>query len=130
MNSQVVYKKLRPKIKFEREEFWALGLNLKKEIIFCEVLFMGTLRKCKIYPREIFKLGFLHNADQIIIAHSHPRSSDIYPSKEDLRITKQLLDLGRVLDLEIADHIILGSKSYFSFLDEGFIQQKSASEER
>jgi DNA repair protein RadC len=121
MNSKIAYEKLKPKIKFEREEFWAIGLDLKKEIIFCELLFLGTLRKCKIYPREIFRLGLLHNADQMIIAHTHPVSSEIYPSKEDLQITKQLTDLGKILDLEITDHLILGPKKYFSFYDEGFL---------
>lgn len=121
MNSQIAYQHLKPRIKFDREEFWAIGLDLKKEIIFCELLFLGTLRKCKIYPREIFRLGLLQNADQIIIAHSHPKSSEVYPSKEDLQITKQLTDLGKILDLEITDHLILGPKKYFSFFDEGLI---------
>lgn len=121
MNSRLAYNILKSKIKFEREEFWTIGLDVKKEIIFCELLFLGTLRKCKIYPREIFRLALLKNADQIIIAHSHPKSSDIYPSRDDLKITKQLLDLGKSLDLEIIDHIIVGPQKYFSFFDEGII---------
>lgn len=122
MNSQIIFQLLKPKIKFEREEFWTVGLNLQKKIIFSELLFLGTLRKCKVYPREIFRTGLIHNADQLIIIHSHPRCSEIYPSKEDIQITKELLHLGRILDLEIADHIIIGPNKYFSFFDEGFFR--------
>ncbi len=122
MNSLVIYKLLQAKIKFEREEFWTVGLNLQKKIIFNELLFLGTLRKCKIYPREIFRTGLIHNADQLIIIHSHPICSEIYPSKEDILITKELIYLGQILDLEIADHIIIGPDKYFSFCDEGFME--------
>lgn len=122
MNSQIIYEMLKSKIEFEREEFWTIGLNLQKKVIFKELLFLGTLRKCKIYPREVFRKGLIHNADQLIIAHSHPRCSEIYPSKEDMLITKELIHLGKILDLEIADHIIVGPEKYFSFFDEGFIR--------
>ncbi len=121
MDSQKIYQLLKPKVRFEREEFWTIGFDVQKEILFCELLFLGTLRKCKIYPREIFKLGFKHNADQIVIAHSHPLSSKVYPSRDDIIITKELKSLGMTLDLEIIDHIILNPKKYFSFFDEGFM---------
>ncbi len=120
MDSQKIYEILKPRVKFEREEFWVVGLDLKKEVLFCELLFLGTLRKCKIYPREIFKLGFKFNADQLVIAHSHPMTAQVYPSRDDIVITKRLKSLGQTLDLEITDHLILNDKKYFSFYDEGF----------
>lgn len=124
MNSKVIYKKLIKDMKFDREEFWLVGLDPLKNIVFCELLFLGTLRKCKIYPREIFRRGLVQNADQLVIAHSHPISCGIFPSNEDIKITMKLVEVGKFLDLEIADHIIIGDKKYFSFFDEGFLTLK------
>ena len=124
MNSKVIYKRLIKEIKFDREEFWLVGLDPLKNIVFSELLFLGTLRKCQIYPREIFRRGLLKNVDQLVIAHSHPPSCGIYPSDEDIKITLRLIEIGKFLDLEIADHIIVGHKNYFSFFDEGFLPKR------
>lgn len=120
MTSLDIYHILKSKVSFEREEFWVIGLDPQKNIIFCQQVFLGTLRKCKIYPREIFRIGLVHNADQLVIAHSHPAVCSVLPSKADVKITRDLIQLGKTLDLEIVDHIIIGPKKYFSFFDEGF----------
>lgn len=121
MDSSQVYQYLKPKIIFDREKFWVVGLSVDKKIISAQLLFLGTLRRCPIYPREIFRYGLQINADELVIAHTHPQDGPAWPSPQDKKLTQVLVYLGQVLDLVIADHLILSPKNYFSFHDHNML---------
>ena len=104
----------------KQEHFYCLYFNNKCELIERKLLFMGTVNKSIVHPREIFKEAYLLSASSIICIHNHP-SGDIRPSNEDVLFTKQLIEIGKIQDIKIVDHIIIGEKNYYSFLEQGLI---------
>lgn len=101
----------------EQEHFYALYLDSKKNLIDKKLLFIGTLNKSIVHPREIFKYAYLLSASSIICVHNHP-SGDTIPSKEDLNLTKALVEIGKMQGINIIDHIIIG-KNYYSLYQNG-----------
>ena len=104
----------------KQEYFYCLYLNGKKELIERKLLFMGTVNRSVVHPREVFKNAYLCSASGIICVHNHP-SGDIKPSKEDIYFTNSLVELGHVNGIPIVDHIIIGDNNYYSFYEEGKI---------
>lgn len=103
------------------EEFHALYLNTKHQVIGTEMISKGTLNASLVHPREVFKGALLANAHSLIIAHNHP-SGDVNPSGADKQVTQKLVDAGNLMDIQILDHVIIGSTgSYFSFRDNSLI---------
>lgn len=96
-----------------------LTLNTKKEVIGMFEVSRGSLKASVVHPREIFKRAFLVNADSIIVLHCHP-SGSIVPSTEDIKVTKKLFDAGKILGVEVIDHLIIGD-SYCSFKKQKYI---------
>lgn len=120
MNSLLIFQHLLPQLEFNREVFWVVGLNARKDIFCSQQLFSGTVNRCAIYPREIFRYALLHNADEIAIAHTHT-TTDVRPSQKDLEITARLRMQSEWLDIKIVDHLIISKHSYFSFFDKGLL---------
>lgn len=119
-NPKVIYEN--SKYLFEgllQEHFYCLYLNTKKELIERKLLFMGTLNKSIVHPREIFKNAYLLSASSIICVHNHP-SGDSTPSKDDIILTNSLVDIGKIQGVQIIDHIIIGN-DYYSFYENGNI---------
>ncbi len=108
--------------KNEIEIFKVLFLDAKNRIINTEDLFEGTLNSSVVYPREIMKMAIKYNAVSLIFAHNHP-SGNPEPSQSDKDITKNLVNAGKVMQIKILDHIIIGGNRYFSFADEGLIDE-------
>ncbi len=106
--------------KNKKEVFKVLFLDAKNKIINTEDLFEGTLNTSSVYPREIMKKAINYNAVSLIFAHNHP-SGNPEPSQSDKDITKNLVIAGKVMQIKILDHIIIGDNKYFSFTDEGLI---------
>lgn len=100
----------------KQEMFYCLYLDNKNVVIERKLLFMGTINHSVVHPREIFKNAYLTSASGIICLHNHP-SGDINPSLEDKRLTKALVDIGRLQNIPILDHIIIGEDNYFSFME-------------
>ena len=111
----------------DREIFWVLLLDIKHRLMVppCEVS-RGTLNSSLIHPREIFKPAVQHSAAHVILAHNHP-SGDPSPSAQDLKITRKLVEAGRLLDIEVLDHVIIGRKTregatdFFSLQESGLL---------
>lgn len=103
-----------------QEYFYCLYLNSKQELIERKLLFMGTVNKSIVHPREVFKNAYLYSASGIICVHNHP-SGDVTPSKEDIRLTRSLVELGNINGIPIVDHIIIGGDNYYSFYEDGKI---------
>ena len=80
----------------------------------------GTLSSSLVHPREVFRLAVAYNAAGIIVAHNHP-SGDPTPSADDRAMTKQLVEAGRVLDIPVYDHVIVGDERYLSFASAGLL---------
>jgi len=96
-----------------QEVFGVLILNTKHKIVAVHEISRGTLNGSMVHPREVFKPAVLHNAAAIICFHNHP-SGDPKPSKEDVDITKRLIEAGKIMGIEILDHIIVSDEGYAS----------------
>jgi DNA repair protein RadC len=97
----------------KKEHFIVLYLNARNQLIFKETISIGILDANLVHPREVFKPAIDHLAASIIVAHNHP-SGGTEPSAADLEITKRLSDAGKLLGVELADHIIVAGKEYKS----------------
>lgn len=104
----------------EQEHFRVMTLNTKKEINFIREISKGTINMTIVHAREVFKAAISDNAHSIILLHNHP-TGDPSPSKEDIGLTKNLIEASKIIGIDILDHIIIGDNRYFSFLEEGLL---------
>ena len=102
-----------------KEHFVMLCLNSRNKLIIDDVS-VGTLNASLVHPREVFKKAIQANAALVIVAHNHP-SGDTEPSEDDLVITKNLAESGKILGIEITDHIIVAKDKFLSFKEHGLI---------
>ncbi len=105
---------------FLKENFMVAVLNTKNCIIGLETVSVGTLNSSLAHPREVFRIAISKCANAIILVHNHP-SGDPLPSNEDKRVTRQMWDAGKILNIGVLDHIIVGGENYFSFADAGIM---------
>jgi DNA repair protein RadC len=113
---------LRSEIGFSnREEFRVIFLNNYNMLVGSETLFVGTIDKSAVYPREIVEKVLQYRAKGIIFAHNHP-SGNLRPSKQDIAITEHMQEVLEMLDIKLLEHIIITKDGYFSFLEEGLIE--------
>jgi DNA repair protein RadC len=97
----------------DHEELRVLVLDTKNRVVANIQLYQGTVNSSVLRASEIFRQAVVRNCPGIIVAHNHP-SSDPTPSPEDIEVTKQLLEAGRLLDIELLDHIIIGNPRFTS----------------
>ena len=102
-----------------RETFVALFLNGRNALISSDIIFEGTLTQASVFPREILKVALLKNAASLIVGHNHP-SGQTRPSSDDQAITKSIKQAGKLMEIPLLDHVIVG-ESYFSFADSGLL---------
>lgn len=120
-NSSDVYLKNKDLFYLKRQEyFYCLYLDSKKELIERKLLFMGTINKSIVHPREIFKEAYRLSASSIICMHNHP-SGDITPSRDDIILTNALVEIGRLQQIPIVDHMIFTDDNYYSFYENGIL---------
>ena len=100
-----------------------LMLNTKAKLIGETNISKGTVNASLITPRELFIEALQKSAVYIIIIHNHP-SGDPTPSREDLLITKRIFDAGKLIGIELLDHIIIGNNRYMSFREEGMLLER------
>lgn len=105
----------------DRENFVVICLNTKNEPTAIHTVSVGTLSSSQVHPREVFKAAILANSACIVMAHNHP-SGDPTPSREDIEITKRLQEVGKIIGIDVLDHIIVGDNgSLISFKTKGLI---------
>jgi len=114
------YQLLKPISKYQKEHFIGLYLNARNQLIHQETISIGSLNTNIVHPREVFEPAITRHAVFVIIAHNHP-SGSTEPSKEDLQITKRLIKSGKLLGIEIVDHLIIAGKKFLSFKERGLI---------
>jgi len=106
----------------KREKFKVLFMNAKNQIIEEKKFSEGTVDSSVVYPREIIFASLQHHASSLIFVHNHP-SGDPSPSESDKEITKELVFSAQIMQIKVLDHIIIGNNCYFSFADEGLIEE-------
>lgn len=116
-----VYRRIYPKMREQKKElFIELCLDTKNQVIKEETISVGSLNANIVHPREVFKLALAESAAHIIVAHNHP-SGDPTPSREDIEITKKLVDTGTIMGITLLDHVIIGDGRHFSMKEAGHI---------
>jgi DNA repair protein RadC len=103
-----------------RERFLVLWLNSTNRVIGFEIVSEGILNSSLVHPREVFRGAIVATSASVIIAHNHP-SGNIEASGEDLQITRQLVEAGKILGIPVYDHIIFGDGSYSSFAERSLL---------
>ncbi len=122
-SSQDVYVFLLPQMRdLKRETFHVLLLNGQNEILEIVTASEGSLAESPVYPRDIMQLANRHHAAALIFAHNHP-SGNPKPSATDKAITEELVFAGKIMRVEVLDHLIVGDNRYFSFADAGLIER-------
>ncbi len=104
----------------DREHFRALLLNTKNQVIGADKVSVGTLNSSTVHPRELFRNAIKRSAASVILVHNHP-SGDPTPSREDLDVTGRLCEAGRIIGIEVLDHIIIGDNKYISLKAKGLL---------
>ncbi|TYP57617.1 RadC family protein [Thermosediminibacter litoriperuensis] len=104
----------------EKEHFKVILLNVKNRVISIEEISIGSLNSSIVHPREVFKPAIKRSSAAIILVHNHP-SGDPTPSREDIEITRRLVEAGRILGIDVLDHVIIGNPSYVSFKEKGLL---------
>jgi DNA repair protein RadC len=104
----------------DREHFKAVVLNTKNQILKIVDISIGSLNSSIVHPRELFKVVLKHSGAALIVAHNHP-SGDPEPSSEDIRLTKRLNEAGKILGIDLLDHLILGDGKFVSLKERGII---------
>ena len=99
-----------------QEKLMVLYLNTRKFVILKKVIFIGTVNSSVVHVRDVFREAVKCNAVSIILVHNHPAGS-INPSYEDIYMTNKFISIGRMMDIEVIDHIIVGKDGYYSFLE-------------
>jgi DNA repair protein RadC len=118
---QSVVKAIRASIKDKaKEHFKLILLNPRNKIIGISTISIGILNASLVHPREVFKDAITHSAASVVLAHNHP-SGDPEPSEDDIMITKRLIEAGKILGIEVMDHIIIAKNGFFSFKERGLV---------
>jgi DNA repair protein RadC len=97
-----------------------IWLNTANRVSGFEILSEGTLNTSVVHPREVFRGAIVATCAGIILAHNHP-SGNPEPSPEDLQITRQIVEAGRIIGIPVHDHIIFADKTYTSFSEQGLL---------
>ncbi|MGA7721248.1 MAG: DNA repair protein RadC [Ignavibacteriaceae bacterium] len=103
-----------------KERFMLVCLNSANKIIKFETISLGSLNSSIVHAREIFKAAIENSSASVILIHNHP-SGNPDPSKEDVAVTKKLVETGKILDIPIYDHIIIAGNTYTSFVEKRLI---------
>ncbi|MCO7127945.1 DNA repair protein RadC [Sporolactobacillus shoreicorticis] len=104
----------------KQEHFVALFLNTKNQVLYKKTIFVGSLNASIVHPREVFKEAVRQSAAAIICFHNHP-SGDPTPSREDIDVTKRLASCGKMLGVDVLDHIVIGDQCFVSLKQKGLL---------
>ena len=104
----------------DREHMVLLTLDVKNVVTSISTVSIGSINTSVVHPREVFKTAILSNAASIILAHNHP-SGDVTPSKQDINITHRINECGKILGIDLLDHLIIGDDTYTSLKEKGIV---------
>ena len=127
-NSDSVYRVMQKvllresKVARDKEHFWVIGLNCKLKVLFVELVSVGSCTATVVEPINVFRVAVMKNAVQLILVHSNP-SGELEPSEQDKDITDQLIQVGRILRIQVIDHLIISPKFFLSFVKTGLFKE-------
>lgn len=104
----------------KQEHFVALFLNTKHQVIHRQTIFIGSLNASIVHPREVFREAIKRSSAAIIVIHNHP-SGDPSPSQEDIHVTRRLYEAGKMIGIELLDHLIIGDRKFVSLKEKGYL---------
>ncbi|MED1203500.1 JAB domain-containing protein [Heyndrickxia acidicola] len=105
----------------DREVFLVMMLNTKNQVVGLHRAHVGSLNASIVHPRDVMKSAILNNAASIIVSHQHP-SGDTIPSKEDIEVTRRLAEAGRILGIQVLDHVIVSQTgNHTSLKEKGYL---------
>ncbi|MFQ3542627.1 DNA repair protein RadC [Halobacillus rhizosphaerae] len=104
----------------KQEHFICLFLNTKNQVLHRQTIFIGSLNASIVHPREVFKEAVKRSAASIICAHNHP-SGDPTPSQEDIHVTRRLQECGKMIGIELLDHLVIGDRKFISLKEKGYL---------
>ena len=110
------------KIDRDKEHFWVVGLAQNLKLIFIELATLGTVNKTFAEPMEIFRVALIKGAPRIILVHNHP-SGELRPSDADKEVTDRLIQVGKIVGVDVYDHLIITPASFLSFEYMGLMAQ-------
>lgn len=102
------------KIDQEKEHLWIIGMNQRGYILYIELIALGSYKAVNIEPMNVFRVAVMKNASRVILVHNHP-SGSLTPSEDDKDTTDRLIQVARILNIELTDHLIITPRSYISF---------------
>lgn len=112
---EIISTYMNKKIGFSKQEhFVVLFLDVKNQLIKEETIFVGTLNQSVVHAREVFKKAIAYSSAKIVLCHNHP-STHCIPSEQDIHVTRRLQEVGRLVGIEVLDHVIVGGNMYYSF---------------
>jgi len=115
-----IWKELKDIRDHKKEHFVIFFLDSRNQEIKREVISVGSLNANLVHPREVFEPAVKNLAAQVILAHNHP-SGDPEPSEDDLELNKRLVEAGKILGIEVIDHIVIAKNGYLSFKEKGLL---------
>lgn len=115
-----VYEYLKDMRELKKEQFRGLYLNSRNKLIHDEVISIGSLNANIVHPREVFSPAIEFASANVILVHNHP-SGDPEPSEDDLEITKRLVEAGKIIGIEVVDHVVVAEEGWSSFRDKKLI---------
>jgi len=110
------------KIRRNQEHFWVVGLDNANKILFIELISLGAVNRVNVNPPDVFRMGIYKLAVKMILAHNHP-SGNITPSESDKKLTDKLLKVGKLINIEVIDHLIISEEKYTSLADNGILKE-------
>jgi DNA repair protein RadC len=102
----------------DREQFRVINLNTRNQVLAVDIVSIGSLISSPVHPREVFKMPLKRSAASLILCHNHP-SGDTKPSEADLNVTLRLKEAGKILGIEVLDHLIIGYNNFLSMKETG-----------
>ncbi|MCP5106085.1 MAG: DNA repair protein [bacterium] len=103
-----------------KEHFWCVGLATNSVLMYIELVSLGSLRQTVVEPMDVFSWAVQKRVDKVILAHNHP-SNELRPNAADLDLTDRLIQVGRILNIPVVEHMIISLKDYYSFSRKGDI---------
>lgn len=104
----------------DHEEFWVIGIDTRNRVMSLVRLYVGNVNSSTVRACEVYRQAIIDNSTCILIAHNHP-SGDCSFSPEDISTTKMLTGAGKILDIQLMDHIVIGGGSFKSIKEEGLL---------
>ncbi|WP_420572929.1 JAB domain-containing protein [Kordia sp.] len=110
------------KIRRAQEHFWVVGLKADNTILFVELIAIGAQNRVNASPPDVFRMGIYKLAVRMILVHNHP-SGNLTPSVQDKDITDRLLKVGKLINIDVIDHLIITESGFTSFRDKGIMDE-------